>query len=487
MDVRIAVETTFDNGEKRTHQFEDISRPYRVTCPEGFGLRLEDGKRVVEQIQRVILCDQVEEITRESRVCPTCASVRAMHDYRTRVLDTLFGRIQVKAARLRRCPCDTRSAASSGGPISPLAYFFPDRTTPELQRLHAELGSRHSFREAARLMKSFLPCHPPHHTTVHGRLGRVATGLERSRRASGDPADATPKGGLTVFLDGAHIRCRPEYQQRHLDLVVGKIGTRYMCRRFGLVVNATASPGKVCERSCQALDGSQGRLLTVISDGELALPNLIRNAMGGDGQVKHILDWWHISMRIRHVEAAVQGLVQTPGFTGNPVLFQRPAKSLRWWLWHGRARVAESYLKGLMYDCARVAKEPLAARAAAARLQARCDTLYTYLANNMVPLVDYGRRYRSGLPISSSRAEGSVDDIANARMGKRRRMRWSPKGAHRVAVTRAAVLDGRLTVGPTNAPHDPHVLSTPRRHRVGRKARSRTRSAWCASGSSRRA
>lgn len=51
-----------------------------------------------------------------------------------------------------------------------------------------------------------------------------------------------------------------------------------------------------------------------------------------------------------------------------------------------------------------------------------------------------------GLPISSDRAERSVDDIANARMGKRRRMRWSPKGAHRVAVTRAAVLDGRLTV-----------------------------------------
>ena len=47
-----------------------------------------------------------------------------------------------------------------GGPISPLAFFFPDRATPELQRLHAELGSRHSFREAARLMKSFLPCHP---------------------------------------------------------------------------------------------------------------------------------------------------------------------------------------------------------------------------------------------------------------------------------------------------------------------------------------
>ena len=118
MDVRITIETTFDNGEKRTHQLVSISRPYRVTCPDGIGLRLEEGKRIVEQIQRAILYDQVEEITRESRVCPDCASVRAIHDYRTRVLDTLFGRVRVKAARLRRCSCDVRSAAMPGGPIS---------------------------------------------------------------------------------------------------------------------------------------------------------------------------------------------------------------------------------------------------------------------------------------------------------------------------------------------------------------------------------
>jgi hypothetical protein len=268
-------------------------------------------------------------------------------------------------------------------------------------------------------MKSFLPCHPPHHTTVRDRLGRVAMGLERSPRASGDPVEAPPKGGLTVFLDGAHIRCRPEYQLRHLDLVVGRIESRNMCRRFGLVANATASPGSRMREELSDFGWKPGRLLTVISDGELALPNLIRNAMGGDGPVKHILDWWRISMRVQHVEAAVQGLVQTQGFVGNPVLFQRPAKSLRWWLWRGRARVAETYLKGLMHDCTRLAEEPLAVRTAAARVQARCETLYTYLANNMESLVDYGRRYRNGLPISSSRAEGSVDDIANARMGRR--------------------------------------------------------------------
>ncbi len=177
MDVRTTVETTFDNGEKRIHQLDGISRPYRVTCPDGTGLRLEDGKRIVEQIQRVVFCDQVDEIIRENRVCPDCALVRAIHLYRTRDLDAPFGRVRVRAARLRRCSCDVRSAAMLGGPISPLASFFPDRANLELQRLHAEPGSRHLFREAARLLKSFLPCHPPHHTTVRDRLGRVAIGL----------------------------------------------------------------------------------------------------------------------------------------------------------------------------------------------------------------------------------------------------------------------------------------------------------------------
>jgi len=97
--------------------------------------------------------------------------------------------------------------------------------------------------------------------------------------------------------------------------------------------------------------------------------------------------------RSASLESRRQGVIGTP-----LTLFQRPAKSLRWWLWHGRARVAETYLKGLMYDCARLAEEPLAVRAAAARLQARCETLYTYLANNIQSLVDYGRRYRKGCP-----------------------------------------------------------------------------------------
>jgi hypothetical protein len=80
-------------------------------------------------------------------------------------------------------------------------------------------------------------------------------------------------------------------------------------------------------------------------------------------------------------------------------------------------------------------------RPVVARLLWNCDDLRRYLVNNTASLIDYGERYRSKMSISTSRAEGCVDEIANARM---QRMRWSPQGAHRVAVVRAAVLDGRL-------------------------------------------
>jgi len=77
-------------------------------------------------------------------------------------------------------------------------------------------------------------------------------------------------------------------------------------------------------------------------------------------------------------------------------------------------------------------------------LRRLCTVLKLYVQNNRDAIINYHRRYHGKQPVSTSRAEGCVDEIANARMGKKQRMRWSPNGAHRVALVRAAVLDGRL-------------------------------------------
>ncbi|MDZ4392515.1 ISKra4 family transposase [Cypionkella sp.] len=444
MDVQIFVETTFDDGSTQRREIARLDRTPDNSATETLGLRLDEAKNFLTRLLEVLLCNQIVEVLAASRICDDCGKRRAIHDDRGRTLDTLYGRFRVKAPRLRQCACKLDTGAAKVVLLSPLNVMFPDGATPEFQRLQAELGSRHSFREAARLLEIFLPCAPQSNTTVRNRLGRIAEKLDVAAEGHGDKNARATSSPLTVFLDGAHIRCRPEYQKRHLDVVVGKVENANMSRRFGLVQQAARSPAKQLRHDliAQGWDG-QSKVI-VISDGEPALPNLVRCAV--QGPVTHILDWWHISMRVQHIENAVRGLLQTKGFSGLPQLFERPAETLRWYLWHGRVMTTATILKVLEIDCNRLSAETKDLREAARRVKARCQELYSYLSNNFDALVNYGHRYRNGLAVSSSRAEGCVDDIGNTRMGKQRRMRWSPQGAHRVAVTRAAVLDGRLTV-----------------------------------------
>jgi hypothetical protein len=152
--------------------------------------------------------------------------------------------------------------------------------------------------------------------------------------------------------------------------------------------------------------------------------------------------WW----RVRHVEQALRGVYGlAPQHRAGLDIVNTRVERLRHLIWNGYHDEARRELRGLrrlVNEAVHLNGERL--RATGDRFPWHCDELRGYLANNETALIDYGARYRTNAPISSSRAEGSVDEIANARMAKRQRMRWSPRGAHRVAIVRAAVLDGRL-------------------------------------------
>lgn len=93
-------------------------------------------------------------------------------------------------------------------------------------------------------METFLPCAPQSNTSVRNRLGCIAETLESIEAENIDTGADTKSFPLTVFLDSAHIQCGPEYQKRHLDVVVGKIENRNMSRRFGLVQQASKSSAR---------------------------------------------------------------------------------------------------------------------------------------------------------------------------------------------------------------------------------------------------
>jgi hypothetical protein len=147
-----------------------------------------------------------------------------------------------------------------------------------------------------------------------------------------------------------------------------------------------------------------------------------------------------LSRYIQHIENALRGVYGLrPRHHGGLDLVAIRIERLRHLIWNGYHQEARNKLSGMRHLISEVAyMNGEALRPSVARLLWNCHELSRYLANNTGALINYGERYRSKLPISTSRAEGCVDEIANARMAKKQRMRWSPQGAHRMSTVRAA-------------------------------------------------
>ncbi len=450
MKIRIRVETEFGWGETRSHDLGTVERDSIEASDEDFGLSLAEGKSLLKKIQRVLLRDQVEEISEVSRVCRFCGSYLAVHDRRERHIDTLFGRITVAVPRVRMCMCGLPGHPEIMAAYSPLTRVLRQRATPELQRLQAELGARHSFREAARLLNMLTPCARQNHMTIRNRLASVADRLAVELDELGTSVHVSGGRDISVFLDSAYVRSRPEYQRRNFEVVVGAVEDGAATkRRFGLSLSGTDHPLACMRTNLAAAGWREGDQITVLSDGDPALPRLVRNAI--DADVNHILDWWHISIRIRHVETTCQTLLFClESSEADEVL--PLVQNLRWRVWHGQTGRALEALKALFRVGMQIRKTSIGTRREAAfSVVSRAMELKTYLEYNRPAVANYAKRRHQGRAVSTCRAEGLVNDIANTRMGKKQRMRWSPRGAHRVAMVRAAVLDGRLSAGQLGA------------------------------------
>jgi hypothetical protein len=151
-------------------------------------------------------------------------------------------------------------------------------------------------------------------------------------------------------------------------------------------------------------------------------------------------------MRMRPIEQVAAGLSARQLQDHAPIqAAQVSIERIRHLLWHGRPDDADQEIVLLIGHGSKIIeRNGVCVQEPANDLSRLCKELKGYARNNRDAIVNYHCRHHGKLPVSSSRAEGCVDEIANARMGKKQRMRWSPHGAHRVALVRAAVLDGRL-------------------------------------------
>ena len=406
----------------------------------GLGLGLAEGKEILESLQREIVQRQVNAISRANRTCGCCGLRRPLHDYLTKSVRTLFGKVYARFPRFRRCRCKSEH----------LDTFTLSRSTPEFEHVVAELGARHSFREAAQILNLFLPTSSViNHTAVRSTLAEVADRIEERQTKMPYRMSRSTKGPVSVFIDGSYVRAIPGYSTRHFEVVMGKVETDTgRSFQFASMPNVDTPKSQTILSGLKAQGWLPGRDIVVFSDGDPNLADAVRQASRSG--VTHILDWFHIAMRIQHIRQTCQSLVKVD--EDDQLEFRFAARELdqmRSNLWCGKVMTAQWLLCAAAGELRMVdrRRHPQRTVAKINRLAKMIIEFDRYLEINEASIPDYADRYRRGLSVSSSRAESSSNSLVNRRMNKRQQMRWSPKGAHRVLQARVAVLDGRLSNG----------------------------------------
>ena len=282
-------------GEAATYEIRTLHRSLGDLTADGVGMALAEAKALLAEVQQKIVQSQIDEYVTCARVCPRCMKLRPLRDQRIRTLQTLFGTAKGASPRIRRCACAETPGMLDVSLLS-LSHLLPDRCTAELQRLQAELGTKHSFCEATRLLETFLPYSPPNRVSVRNRLHRVARTIE----AAALPAPAVLRqrhkvpAGIVVMIDGAHLRAVPGHPSRHLDVTVGKVeAIGRLPRRFALAPLGAKQPAQAVRTAFFSQGWQASRPVTVISDGEPALLKLVRAATGEP---------------VRHIEQALAGI-----------------------------------------------------------------------------------------------------------------------------------------------------------------------------------
>jgi hypothetical protein len=167
---------------------------------------------------------------------------------------------------------------------------------------------------------------------------------------------------------------------------------------------------------------------------------------------EHILDWFHITMKITVLQQCARGLSRpkapdTASDITDAESLECRLESVKHYLWHGNSIMALDRLQDLEdalehWGCDEDGEEKSQVENdSAARMLKYVRELATYIANNAALIVNYGERYRNGERISTAFVESTINQVVSKRMVKQQQMQWTPEGAHLLLQVRIQVLN----------------------------------------------
>ena len=355
----------------------------------------------------------------------------------------MFGNVTIDSPRYYLPPTEA-------GPktYSPLQHLFPQHVTPERLYLETKWASLIPYQKTADLFHDVLPLSAKlSATTIQQHLHAVVGAQEQQlpqevapfhgicqRDREALPCPARP---LVVGLDGGYVRHGPK--KGCFEVIAGKsIPAEGAAKCFGFVQEVDAKPRRRVFEVLRSQGLQANQSVEFFTDGAAVLRSLTSYL---SAESTHILDWFHLTMRLTVLQQYARGVVQADAAGGKAL--QDGLHSIKWHLWHGNAECAVKKIMDLDDILATHQDDPLVVKQYGklkplARLIA---DFQTYVEQNSGFIVDYSERHHYGERVSTGFVESAVNQVLAKRLVKRQQMQWTKKGAHLLVQARTKVLN----------------------------------------------
>lgn len=280
--------------------------------------------------------------------------------------------------------------------------------------------------------------------TIRNHLQRIAKRQEKE--LDGKPEyisycqnelDKLPKPGkpITVGIDGGYLK-NWKNRNNNFEIIAGKAFSKSQSsKRFGFIQKCDDRPKKRLMNVLVNQGMQANQQITFLSDGA---DNVRELQCMMYPESEHILDWFHITMRITVLNQFAKGLIHSDPKSGNEL--EKHLESTKWYLWHGNVKKALDHIE----ECYFISIDEEIKYRNKKKLIKHLEEFQTYIENNCHLITNYGEKWRYGETISTAFVESTINEVVAKRMVKKQQMQWTYTGAHYILQTRTAVLNDEL-------------------------------------------
>src|SRR5712692_9108232 len=368
MTIQVVIEDGETTPQAAATKVISLERNVEDLGPSTLGLKLDEAKEVLAEIQTVLVTAQATRFQERQCSCPGCGTPYQKNGTHRLTFRTLFGTIKLASQRFYTCSCQQAKTPDTNKQISfsPLAKLLPERTAPEFVYLQTKWAAVMSYGRTAQLLEEVLPLDKRISTAALSQhVQQVATrvdgelGDEQCSFIEGCPAEweelPEPAEPLIVGIDGGYVHAR-EGQNRKagfFEIIVGKSMTgEQPSKRFGFVNTYETKPKHRLYEALKSQGMQMNQQITFLSDGGDDVRNL---QLYLNPLAEHVLDWFHVAMRLTVLGQLAKGVAlrteskdtkkpqqpvgeeeeepspSVPTFEE----LEHQLERIKWYLWHG--------------------------------------------------------------------------------------------------------------------------------------------------------